>query len=132
MKDYARITRELGEGMEALGRVHPAAMGAFGDLLDGTTGADGALDRRTKELIAFAIGIAARCDGCIGHHAKAVAAAGASRAEVAETIGVAILMGGGPSVVYGCEALKAYDGFVRDEGADEPFAAGSETIRARA
>ncbi|MCC0056682.1 MAG: carboxymuconolactone decarboxylase family protein [Rhodobiaceae bacterium] len=72
-------------------------------------GAPGALDGKTKELIALAIGIAARCDGCLAFHAKAAIEAGASRAEILETIGVAIYMGGGPSMIYGAEALEAFD-----------------------
>lgn len=128
MTDYRDVTRRLDRGMQAFGRAHPSAMGAFGALMDATTGADGALDLRTKELIAFAIGIAARCDGCIGHHAKAVAHAGASRGEVVEAIGVAVLMGGGPSVVYGTQALAAFDTFAEEP----PFADGETPVRERA
>ena len=70
--------------------------------------ADGALDTRTKELIALAIGIDQRCDGCIASHARGAARAGATPEEVAETIGVAILMSGGPSTVYGPRAYEAF------------------------
>lgn len=71
--------------------------------------APGALDSKTKELIALAIGIAARCDGCLAFHVKAAIRYGATREEVLETIGVAVYMGGGPSMIYGAEALDAYD-----------------------
>lgn len=71
--------------------------------------APGALDSKTKELIALAIGIAARCDGCLAFHAKAAIRYGATREEILETIGVAVYMGGGPSMIYGAEALDAYD-----------------------
>ena len=71
--------------------------------------AEGALSVKTKELIAFAIAISVRCDGCIAHHSQAVLKAGASRQEVSEMIGVAILMGGGPASIYGAEALRAFD-----------------------
>ncbi|QDG74697.1 carboxymuconolactone decarboxylase family protein [Labrenzia sp. PHM005] len=71
----------------------------------------GVLDSKTKELIALAIGIAARCDGCLAYHSKAAAKYGASREEIMETIGVAVYMGGGPSMIYGAEALAAYDTF---------------------
>jgi AhpD family alkylhydroperoxidase len=73
--------------------------------------AGGALDSKTKELMALAIGIAARCDGCLAYHAKASAKYGATREEIMETIGVAVYMGGGPSMIYGAEALAAYDAF---------------------
>ncbi len=69
----------------------------------------GALDPKTKELIALAIGIDARCDGCLAMHAKALVRLGATREEVAETVGMAIYMGGGPSMMYGARALDAFD-----------------------
>ena len=50
-----------------------------------------------------------RCDGCLGHHAKACLDLGATREEVVEAISVAVHMGGGPSMVYGSEALNAFD-----------------------
>ena len=72
---------------------------------------DGALSTKAKELIAFAIAITVRCDGCFAHHAQAVLKAGATREEVAEMIGVVILIGGGPSTVYGVEAMRTFDEF---------------------
>lgn len=71
----------------------------------------GALDSRTKELIALAIGITARCDGCLAYHARAAHRHGATREEVLETVSVAVYMGGGPSMIYGAEALAAFDAF---------------------
>ena len=109
MKDYRKITAELHEGMDALSAAIPDTMASFGKVMEAAAGKDGALDVKTKELIALAIAVSLRCDGCIGHHAKAVCEAGASRDEVAEVIGVSVLMGGGPSVVYGVEALRAFD-----------------------
>ncbi|MDD7909740.1 carboxymuconolactone decarboxylase family protein [Pseudovibrio exalbescens] len=92
----------------------PGVMKGFGEVAKNAI-APGALDSKTKELIALAIGIAARCDGCLGYHAKAAIKYGATREEVMEAIGVAIYMGGGPSVMYGAEALSAYDTF-KNEG----------------
>jgi len=73
--------------------------------------ADGALPKRVKELVALAIAVAKRCDGCIAYHAKGAAAAGATREEGAEVLGVALLMDGGTASVYGPRALAAYDEF---------------------
>ena len=69
----------------------------------------GALDVKTKELIAIGIAIATRCDGCVGFHVKAAIKAGASREEVLETLSMAIYMGAGPSMIYAAETLRAYD-----------------------
>jgi AhpD family alkylhydroperoxidase len=70
--------------------------------------APGALDEGTKELIAFAIAITERCDGCIAAHARSAVRKGVTREQVAEMIGVTILMNGGPATVYGPRALDAY------------------------
>ncbi|MGG7567544.1 carboxymuconolactone decarboxylase family protein [Rhodovulum sp. DZ06] len=78
--------------------------------------AEGALDPKTKELMAVAIGIAVRCDGCIGFHVKAAMRLGATREEIAETVSMCLYMGGGPSLMYGAKALKAFDDF-REAGA---------------
>ena len=69
--------------------------------------AGGALDAKTKELIALAIGVIQRCDGCIASHAEGAAREGASRHEAADAIGVAMLMNGGPATIYGPRAFAA-------------------------
>ena len=94
--------------MAALRKAMPEASRGFGQLAQAAI-APGALDSKTKELIALAIGITARCDGCLAFHAKAARKHGATREEIVETIGVAVYMGGGPSMIYGAEALDAFD-----------------------
>lgn len=96
--------------MAELRKVMPEAAKGFGDLAKAAI-ASGALDSKTKELIALAIGITARCDGCLAYHARAAARLGATREEIIETIGVSVYMGGGPSMIYGAEALAAFDAF---------------------
>ncbi|MFB9268502.1 carboxymuconolactone decarboxylase family protein [Bradyrhizobium erythrophlei] len=88
----------------------PEPMKAFQSLVTATS-KDGALSVRHKEPIALAIAIATRCEGCIVHHVDAARRHGATREEVAETIGVAVEMGGGPATVYGATALAAFDEF---------------------
>lgn len=70
--------------------------------------APGALDTKTKELIALAVSVARQCDGCIGAHARGAARQGATEAEVAEALGVAVLLNGGPGTVYGPRAMAAF------------------------
>ena len=70
--------------------------------------AAGELDVTTKELIALAIGVIQRCDGCIASHAEGAARAGATRQQAAEAIGVAMLMNGGPATIYGPRAYAAF------------------------
>lgn len=70
-----------------------------------------ALDTKTKELIALGISVATRCAPCIAYHAEAAVKLGATREEVMETMGMAIYMGAGPSVMYAAQAVEAYDQF---------------------
>lgn len=76
---------------------------------------EGALDEKTKEFIALTYAIADKCEGCIGNHINKLVKLGASREEVAELAGVAIVMGGGPGSVYGGKAIEAYDEAVNGE-----------------
>ena len=73
--------------------------------------APGALDAKTKELIALAIAVSKQCDGCIASHSRGAAQQGATEQEVAETLGVAISMNGGPGTVYGARAFAAFREF---------------------
>ena len=79
--------------------------------------ADGTLNSKTKELISLGIAITVRCEGCISYHVHDALKAGATAEEIVETIGVAILMGGGPAMVYGCEALEALEQFLTQDEA---------------
>lgn len=73
--------------------------------------ADGALPSRIKELMALVAGVVEHCDGCVAYHARAAAAAGATEEEVAEALGVALLMNGGPASVWAPRALAAFREF---------------------
>lgn len=101
---------EIKKGMKELNSVIPGAMEGFGKLHKSTT-SKGALSSKTKELIALGIAITVRCDGCIAFHVHDALSAGATPEEIQETIGVSIMMGGGPSLVYGCEAMEALKQF---------------------
>ena len=79
--------------------------------LVGASTADGTLDKKTKELIMIGIAVANRCDGCIGFHTKALVDLGVTEQELAEALGVAVAMGGGPSVMYAANTLKAFKEF---------------------
>ncbi|MFK8006287.1 MAG: carboxymuconolactone decarboxylase family protein [Saprospiraceae bacterium] len=113
MKNFPDHYQQLVEQMKNMGKVIPIQMKGFADLHKSAT-ADGALTKSTKELIALGIAITVRCDGCIAFHVHDAIKAGSTQEEIMETIGVAILMGGGPAVVYGCEAMEALKQFVND------------------
>jgi AhpD family alkylhydroperoxidase len=106
VSSYQNLNDEVRTLMEECCKLSPNVMNTFMDLHKTST-KDGALSKKFKELIALAIGITVRCDGCIAFHVNDALKAGATNEEIIETIGVAIMMGGGPSVVYGSQAIKA-------------------------
>ena len=111
-KNYSDITKRISGDLRKLRQDIPDTMKAFSALAQAAT-RDGALDKKTKELIALALGVAARCDGCIGFHAEALVKLGATRQEVEETLGMAVYMGGGPSLMYAADAIAAFEQFER-------------------
>lgn len=109
-EDYKAYQAHLQKGLAQLGREIPGPMGGFSQLHSKGMG-DGALSTRVKELMALAISITVRCEGCIAYHLRDALEAGATREEILETIGVAIVMGGGPATVYAVYALDALEQF---------------------
>ena len=101
LADLAPIGRELRALIpgvyDGFGSMHAAAF------------ADGAVDQKTKELLALAIAIAVRCDGCIAFHAAEAKKLGVTSEEVAEALGVAINMNAGAAMVYSTHVLDAFD-----------------------
>jgi|688.fasta_scaffold210438_1 AhpD family alkylhydroperoxidase len=101
------VLRPLGKEGRELRLMVPEVYGAFSQLSQAAM-APGALDAKTKELLALVMGVTLRCDGCIATHARGAASVGATREEVAEALAVTFLMNGGPGTVYG---PRAYDAF---------------------
>ena len=114
-KDYAQIAQEVLSGLGAIRQGAPDAMKAFAALSAAATVTQ-AIDTKTKELMALAIGIAVHCDGCVAYHTKMAHQHGATREEIMETVALAIYMGGGPAAVYGGDAVRAYDQFSGEPG----------------
>ena len=106
---------ELMQGMMDLGAVIPQTLTSF-NRMHQAIAKDETLSHQTKELIALGISIAIRCEGCIISHTKEALENGATIGEIAETIGVSVMMGGAPSIVYGTKALKAMKEFIEGEG----------------
>ncbi len=111
MTDYLEYYEHLEQRLTQLGSELPGPMTGFARLHRKAV-EEGALSAKTKELMALAISIAVRCDGCIAYHLHDAVKAGATRPEIVETIGVAILMGGGPASIYAAHALDAVDQFL--------------------
>lgn len=101
------LRRRIPEVWDEFRQLHTTAVG------------DGILPARIKEIIALAIGVAKQCDGCIAYHSRAAAQQGASLDEVAEGLGVAILMSGGPGTIYAARAWSSFIEFL-EEDVDDP------------
>jgi AhpD family alkylhydroperoxidase len=106
-KVYPDITKDFSQSLKVLRQEIPETMQAFSALAQTAT-KDGALDKKTKELIALALGVAPWCDGCIGFHNETLVRFGASRQEVLEVLSMAVYMGGGPSPMYAADAIKGF------------------------
>jgi AhpD family alkylhydroperoxidase len=111
------VQDELREPSRALRRAIPGVYDGYRQM-HAAAYAAGALDEKTKELIALAIAVSKECDGCIASHARGAARTGATEAEVAEALGVTITMNGGPATVYGPRAFAAFREFA-DKAAAE-------------
>ncbi|MFN7955569.1 MAG: carboxymuconolactone decarboxylase family protein [bacterium] len=99
-----RVRRSLGK----LARRAPATSRAFGELHKATQRA-GALDSRTKELIALAIGVATKCEDCVVYHTADAKAAGATDEQIVEAVEVAVMMGGGTALMYASRVLDVLE-----------------------
>ena len=107
---FVELTKSVSARLASLRASTPDVMKSFGDLGRAAT-ANGVLDKKTKELIALALSVAARCDPCIGFHTQALIKLGATRQEVDEVLAVTTYMGGGPSLMYAASAIAAFDEF---------------------
>lgn len=105
---YGAITADMNKQLGKLRKEIPEIMTSFASLAQ-AAGKDGALDKKTKELIAMALGIANHCPACLGFHAQALVKLQTSREEFVEMLGMAIYMGGGPSLMYAAQALSAFE-----------------------
>ena len=125
-ENYPELRRDLKKQTNALTKRVPKTVKAFNELHD-TAMADGALSEKIKELIALGIAIADRCDACISFHVHEVLECGATEEEIAECVGVAVMMGGGPSLMYGAKAMDAVKQF-QGERAEKPEVGDSDTM----
>lgn len=107
---YVALTKDLQTHLATLRKELPDVLQGFTSLAQAAN-KEGALDKKTKELIAMALAVANRCPGCIGFHAQTLVRLNTSQAELMETLGMAIYMGGGPSLMYAAEAVKAFGEF---------------------
>lgn len=108
MLDWKTYQGELLERIGDIGKLSPETVKGYRAL--STAGAQGSkLGDKTRELIALAAAVTARCDGCIAVHAEAASRHGVSREELAEALGVAIAIGAGAALVYSARTIDAFE-----------------------
>ncbi len=107
---FSELTQGISTQIAKLRKEMPEVMAGFSALAQAAT-KEGVLDKKTKELIAMALAVANHCPGCIGFHSQALVRLQTSREELLETLGMAVYMGGGPSLMYAAEALEAFEEF---------------------
>jgi len=118
MTSAKEVLEDLREPVRSLRGMIPEAWSGFVQMHQASM-RDGALSRRMKELVALAIGVSQQCDGCIASHARGAVRAGATAEEVAETLAVTLMMGGGPASVYAPRAWAAYEEYAASVAAPD-------------
>ena len=113
MERYHQLLSELREPTKSLRRALPSVWAGFVATHEAAI-ADGEVPAHLKEAVALAISVVKRCDGCIAYHAKAAVKAGATPGEIAEILGVALLMDGGTASVYAPRAWDAFNEFLNE------------------
>ena len=111
-RNYVELHNHLEDQITKLGNELSGPMSGFARLHSKAV-EDGVLNGKTKELIALAISVTIRCEGCISYHVHDAIQAGATRSEMIEAIGVAIMMGGAPAAVYATYAMDAIEQYSR-------------------
>ena len=109
-KSFTTITTDIAKALGTLRKDIPETMQNF-QALSKAAMAPGVLSELDKELIALAIGVTSRCDGCIGFHVRTLVKMGMTFEELNEILGIAVYMGGGPSLMYAANAVAAFKEF---------------------
>lgn len=106
-QNWIELLTTLKQSFNKLGNSNPKMLEAYRNL-SAAQGSNGALDAKTRELIALAVAVTTRCDGCIASHAAAAQKAGATEAEVSDALGTAIALNAGAAYVYSLRAMEAF------------------------
>ena len=110
MLDWLQYRKELMSRIGELGKLSPDTLAGY-QTLSGAGEKTGHLDAKTRELIALAVSVTNRCDGCITVHTGAALKHGASREEIAEALGVAVALNAGAAMVYSARVMDAVSAY---------------------
>ena len=107
-QSYAALRKRITRANAGLRSSQPDTLKGF-NLMHAQAMGEGALDPKTKELVAVALSVGSRCDPCIAFHVPAALRHGATREEIMEVLSVAVMMGGGPSLMYAAHVIDAME-----------------------
>jgi AhpD family alkylhydroperoxidase len=107
MLDWNEYQKQLGTTIGEIARTSPDIARGYRTLSDAAS-KTGKLDPKIRELIAIAVAVTLRCDGCITVHTDAAAKQGATKEEVIEALGVAITVNAGAALVYSARTVDAF------------------------
>jgi AhpD family alkylhydroperoxidase len=108
MLDWAAYRRQLASGMKEIADKNPNLWKGYREIAAAKT-ADSKLDPKTRELIALAVAVTVRCDGCIATHVDLAKKRGATKEEIVDALGVAVMVNAGAAMVYSARTLDAFD-----------------------
>lgn len=108
MLDWDACRSQLNKTLGGIARVSPDILKG-NEILSNAAPKPGTLDAKTRELIALAVAVTTRCDGCIAYHTAAARKAGATKEELVEALGVAIALNEGAALIYSARAVDAFD-----------------------
>jgi AhpD family alkylhydroperoxidase len=107
LNDWKTYREDLHKTVGTFASLNPDAMRGLG-MISGAA-SKGTLGPKFHELIALAVAVTTRCDGCIATHVKLAADHGATREEIAEVLGTAIALNAGAALTYTARVLDAFD-----------------------
>jgi AhpD family alkylhydroperoxidase len=106
MLDWNEYRKQLAAGVKEIGQLTPDAIKGYLELSSAGQKKD-LLGAKIRELIALAVAVTARCDGCIAVHSEAAIRHGATKEEIAEALGVAVAVNAGAALVYSARVMDA-------------------------
>ena len=108
MLDWNEYRKQLAVGVKEIGQLSPDTIKGYIELSSAGQKKN-LLGAKTRELIALAVAVTLRCDGCITVHTEAAIKNGATKEEIAEALGVGVSVNAGAALVYSTRALDAFD-----------------------
>jgi AhpD family alkylhydroperoxidase len=119
MLDWNQYRKQLATTIAEIAKSSPDLVKGYRTIV-GAHATDGALDPKTRELVALAVAVTLRCDGCITTHVDLARKRGATEAEITDALGVAVMVNAGATLVYSARTIDAYHASVAETPAADP------------